>query len=201
MPVITAIKPQRNQKRVNIYLDNEFGFGLDLENYVLLGLKVEQELSDSEIEEILKKAEFAKTLNNLLKFASLRPRSEYEIISWFKRKKVHNSLHKKLFNKLNKLELIDDEKFAAWWVRQRNEFRPRSKRILYQELSKKGIDKQVITKVLENAEINELEIAKSLVQKNAHRWQKFDDYIKKQKMSSYLVRKGFDWEVVKKAIN
>jgi len=40
MPVITSIKAQKNQKRVNIYLDGKFSFGLDLENFMKLQLKV-----------------------------------------------------------------------------------------------------------------------------------------------------------------
>ena len=53
MSIITAIKSQKNNKRVNVYLDNAFGFGIDLENFVKAGLKVDQELSDKEIEEIV----------------------------------------------------------------------------------------------------------------------------------------------------
>src|SRR3989344_9340992 len=112
MPIITSIKPQKNQKRVNIYLDDKFGFGIDLENFMKLGLKVEQELTETEIEKILKKAEFQKTLDKLLRFATLRPRSEKEVRDYFRRRKVHESLHKDLFDRLNRLELIDDKKFA-----------------------------------------------------------------------------------------
>src|SRR4030065_449628 len=49
MPVITSIKPQKYTKRVNIYLDGKFGFGIDLVNFVKLGLRVEQSLDDEEI--------------------------------------------------------------------------------------------------------------------------------------------------------
>ena len=144
MPTITAIKPQRNKKRVNIYLDNRFGFGLDLDNFVKLGLRVEQELSEEEIEDIVRKSEFQKTSDKLLKFATLRPRSKKEITDWLKRKKVHESLHKGLFNRLKRLELVDDMKFAQWWVGQRSQFKPRGKRALEAELRKKGIKKEVI---------------------------------------------------------
>ena len=51
-----------------------------------LGLKVEQELTEEEVEKIVKKAEFQKTLDKLLKFATLRPRSEKEIKDWLKKK-------------------------------------------------------------------------------------------------------------------
>src|SRR3972149_6548743 len=134
MPVITSIKQQKNKNRVNVYLDDKFGFGIDLDNFVILGLKVNQELSEKEVAEIVKKAEFQKTLDKLLRFATLRPRSEKEIKDYFKRKKVHESLHEELTNRLNRLELIDDEKFAKWWIEQRQNFKPKPKRILNQEL-------------------------------------------------------------------
>jgi len=55
MPRITFIKQQKKKTdRVNVYLDNKFGFGIDLDNFVILGLKVDQELSEEEIENIIK---------------------------------------------------------------------------------------------------------------------------------------------------
>ena len=69
MPSITAIKPQKSKNRINIYLDGKFGFGLDLENFVKFGLKVEQELSEERIIEITKKAEFQKVFDRILFFA------------------------------------------------------------------------------------------------------------------------------------
>src|SRR3989304_5220176 len=106
MPIITSIKQQKNKNRVNVYLDDKFGFGIDLDNFVILGLKVNQELSEKEVEEIVRKAEFQKTLDKLLRFATLRPRSEKEIKDYFKRKKVHESLQPDLFAKLKKLDLL-----------------------------------------------------------------------------------------------
>ena len=128
MPSITAIKPQKSKNRINIYLDGKFGFGLDLENFVKFGLKVEQELSEERIIEITKKAEFQKVFDRILFFASLRPRSEKEVNNWLKRKKVDESFNNTLLEKLTKLELLDDEKFAVWWVEQRLQFKSKSKR-------------------------------------------------------------------------
>lgn len=198
MATITQIKPQKNNKRVNIYLDEKFAFGLDLENYVKLGLKVEQELTEIEVEEIVKKAEFHKTYDKLIRFATLRPRSEFEINNWFKRRKVHESLQEDLLKKLERLDLIDDEKFTEWWVKQRNDFRPRSKRQLVSELRQKGIDKEIINQVLQETDIDEEKIASDLLAKNKYKWEKLDKYTAKRKMSEYLARKGFNWDVIKK---
>src|SRR4030066_2340490 len=100
MPVITGIKQQKNKNRVNVYLDDKFGFGIDLDNFVLLHLKVDQELTEKEIEEIVKKAEFQKTYDKLLRFAMVRPRSEKEFHFWFRKHGVHNSMQDELFNRI-----------------------------------------------------------------------------------------------------
>ena len=198
MQKVTSIKPQKNGKRVNIYLDDKFGFGIDLENFVLLNLKVDKEYSQKEINEIVKKAEYQKVLAKLLKFATLRPRSRREIELWMKRKKVHQSLNKKLIEKLIDFELIDDSKFAAWWVGQRNTFKPRGIRALAMELRQKGIEKEIIQKVLENSDIDEEKIAKELLKRNEYKWERFDKETVKRKRNDFLARKGFGWDVIKK---
>lgn len=198
MPVITSIKQQKNKNRVNVYLDDKFGFGIDLDNFVLLHLKVDGELTEKEIEEIVKKTEFQKTLDKLLKFATLRPRSQKEIRDYFRRKKVHESLHKELLNRLNRLELIDDEEFAKWWVEQRQAFRPKPKRILSQELRMKGIDREIIENVLGEEKMDEEKMARDLVEKKAYKWKGLEPRLARQKMSQYLAQKGFGWDVIEK---
>lgn len=203
MAFITQIKPQKNQRRVNIYLDDEFGFGLDLENYMKLSLKVGNELTDEQVEEIVKKAEFQKTLDKLLRFATLRPRSVREYNLWFKKRKVHDSLHEMLFNRLKKLELLDDEKFTRWWVGQRLQFKYKSRREIAYELRQKGIDKEIIDQVISESvdQEKEIEMAKKLLEKKIYRWKSLPKIEAQRKMSDYLGRHGFGWDVVKEAIN
>lgn len=201
MPVITSIKSQKNKNRINVYLDDKFGFGIDLDNFVLLHLKVNQELTKKEVEEIVKKAEFQKTLDKLLRFAMVRPRSEKEITDYFRRKKVHESLHEKLLEKLKHLELIDDAKFAKWWIDQRANFKPKPKRILIQELRIKGISKEIIDEVLGEEVVDEEKLARELLEKKAYKWKNLGPREARQKMSQYLAGKGFGWDVIEKVIS
>lgn len=198
MPVITSIKQQKNKNRVNVYLDDKFGFGIDLDNFVLLHLKVDTELTEKEIEDIVKKSEYQKTLDKLLRFAMVRPRSEKEVVGYFRRKKVHESMHEKLFEKLKHLELLDDTKFAKWWVEQRQNFRPKPKRILSIELRIKGIKKEIIDEVLGEEIVDEEKMAKELIAKKAYKWESLEPREVKQKISQYLAGKGFSWDVIEK---
>lgn len=200
MPLITAIKPQRNQKRVNVYLDRKFGFGLDLVSFAALGLKVNQELSEKEVEEIVKKAEFQKTWDKLLKFATLRPRSKKEIKDYFRRKKIHESLQAGLFLRLKKLKLLNDFDFARWWVGQRIEFKSKSKREIERELRTKGISRELIQEVWKEVPINEEKEARELLAKKSYKWRGLSFREAKLKKSQYLAGKGFDWEVIEKIV-
>lgn len=198
MPTITSIKQQKNKNRVNVYLDDKFGFGIDLDNFVLLHLKVDQELTEKEVNDIVKKAEYQKTLDKLLRFAMVRPRSEKEIRDYFRRKKVHESMHSELTKKLKHLELIDDEKFAIWWVEQRQNFRPKPKRILAVELRSKGVEKEIVERVLGEEKVDEVKMAKELIEKKKYKWEHLETSEAKQKICQYLLGKGFSWDVIEK---
>ncbi|HET7099309.1 MAG TPA: RecX family transcriptional regulator [Patescibacteria group bacterium] len=208
MPIITSIKSQKSKKRVNIYLDDEqssplrgkFGFGIDLDNFIKLGLRVGQELTQERLEEIVKKAEFQKFLDKLLMFATLRPRSEKEVRDYFRRKEVHVSMHEELTEKLRHFELLDDLKFAKWWIDQRMQFKPKSKRIIIQELRIKGISQNNIDDAFGETVIDEEKLARELIEKKSYKWKNLESRSARQKMSQYLAGKGFNWDIIKKVV-
>jgi len=196
MPTVTLLKPQKNGKRVNVYLDGVFGFGIDLDTLVLNHIKIGTELTDGRSKKIIRKAEFQKTLDKLLRFVTLRPRSQKEIDDYLRRKKVHESLYESLIEKLKHFELLDDAKFAKWWVDQRIAFKKISSRVLKLELGRKGIDKNIIDTVLQENPFDEKKMAKDLLQRRAYKWENLDPKIAKQKKFQYLAGKGFSWEII-----
>jgi regulatory protein len=200
VPIITSTKQQKNKNRVNVYLDGQFGFGIDLDNFVLLHLKIDQELTDAEVVDIVKKAEYQKSLDKLIRFAMVRPRSQKEITDYFKRKWVHESLHEKLLEKLKHLEILDDAKFAKWWIDQRIEFKNKSKRVIQVELRQKGIKKEIIDEAFGETVIDEKKMAQEILDKKMYKWKNLEPREQKQKMFQYLAGKGFSWEVIEKVV-
>lgn len=203
MAVITSIEPQKSKKRINIFLDGKFGFGLDLENFIKLGIKVGQELTGENIALVTKKAEYQKILDRLLVFATLRPRSSKEVRDWMNRKKVNSVFVGDLIDKLRGLDLLDDIKFAQWWVEQRIAYKSKSARELIFELKNKGIEKNIIDEVLERLfdKNNESNSAKLLIEKNMYKWSKLSKKISRQKIKLFLLRKGFKWETIRNAVD
>lgn len=196
---ITRIKAQKNKKRVNIYLDGKFAFGLDADNFLKAALKVGQKLTEKQIDDLVFKNEFQKLLDRTLRLISRRPRSEREIRDYLKRKKSLPRLIEAVVKKLKQLRQIDDSAFALWWVEQRSTFRPRGKFGLTMELRQKGIDRVTIKKVVEE-KVDELPLAKKVAQKKFKAYKNLPREERYQKMSAFLARRGFSWETIRKVV-
>lgn len=200
MAEITKIKAQKNKKRVNIYLDGRFAFGLDADNFLKAGLKVGQELSEKQVEDLIFKNEFQKLLDRVYRILSLRPRSEKEIKDYLAKKKATEKISQKIIEKLKKSGQINDNAFAIWWIEQRSTFRPRGKFGLRMELKQKGVNKKIIDKVIEQL-VNELPLVRKVVQKKLKSYKNLPREDFYQKMSAFLARRGFSWPVIKQVVD
>ena len=81
---------------------------------------------------------------------------------------------------------IDDREFAKWFIEQRQEFKPMSKRRLQNELIKKGLDREIIMNALEA--YDEDLACRTLAHQKRH--------LGKKKRQRYLLRQGFGWDLV-----
>ena len=196
---ITNLKAQKNKKRVNVYLDGKFAFGLDADNLVKAGLKIGQELSEKEVEKLVFKNEFQKFYDRTLRLIAARPRSEKEIRDYLKRKKALPSLIEKVIKKLIAVKQINDLEFAKWWLEQRSVFRPRGKIALKLELRQKGIDQKLAEKLI-TKNVDELKLAKKAAQKKLKAFKNLEPLEFRKKMTGFLSRRGFSWETIKKTL-
>ena len=80
------------------------------------------------------------------------------------------------------------------WVENRNEFRPRGKRLLRYELYQKGIDEQIIQNVLQY--VDEEKLASQAARKQARKYRDLEWPDFRKKMSGFLARRGFNYEVI-----
>lgn len=214
MAKITLIEPQKKSKeRANIFLDGQFAFGLSLGLVYEKKLAIGQVLSEQQTIDLVQADQVEKLTNKSLRFLSFRPRSEKEIrdnlILAEKRKRrdekseiesdQYGKSIDKVIDKLKKLDQINDLEFACWWVEQRSRFNPRGTPIIKAELFKKGVDKEIINEVL-NKE-GEEELALKFLEKKKQFLKRMDEGEFKTKMTQVLVRRGFTWEVAKKAVD
>ncbi len=194
MQKITAIKPQRkNSRRVNIFLDGEFAFGLT--RIVAGWLQIGQMLSEKKIAELKAEDELELAYLRALNFLSYRPRSKAEIRRNLRKYKVSELLIEPTVERLEQNNFVNDKDFAQIWVENRNSFRPRGRRALSVELRQKGIADDVIQSTLDEL-VNEEILAYQAGIKKAEKLAKYEWQDFRKKLSGFLARRGFSYAVI-----
>lgn len=148
--------------------------------------------------------QFEKYLDLSYYFLSIRNRSEKEIRDYLIKKKASSEIIEKIIFGLKEKNFLNDEIFARMWVLNRARIKPKGEILLKIELRQKGIADDIIQKVLEEVQgeiPDELDQAKDLIAKRMERMvgkPKTEIY---QKVGGFLSRRGFSWEITKKAID
>ncbi len=194
MNTITALSVQkRDPTRVNVYLDDAFAFGLDMD--LALRLKVGQTLLPEEIDSLQASDEIEKAKDRVLRLLARRPYSVTEIRRYLRRHRYNETVEAAVIHYVVDAGYANDEAFAEFWVEQRETFRPRSQRALQYELRGKGLDREAIDNALE--EYDETDAARRLAQKKGRRWQRLTEEEYRNKLGSYLQRQGFPYDIVR----
>jgi regulatory protein len=194
---ITALKVQkRNKNRVNLYLDGRYSFSLV--SHLAVPLRRGQILSDDEIARLKEKDEYHQAYERTVKLIAHRPRSEAEVRRRMERQGVAPALIEQVIEQLAAVRLLDDAEFARLWVENRETFRPRSRQMLRHEMQQKGLDKDVIAQALE--EIDEEESARRLALQQGQRLSRLDWPTFRQKLTGYLSRRGYPYELVRRTV-
>jgi regulatory protein len=193
MGTITALKAQvKNPDRVSVFVDGEFVIGLAA--VVAAGLQVGQTITAAELARLEQNEQAHRARERVLGLLVRRPYSAVEVVRYLRRHQFDEETIRAVVDDLTEAGLIDDDAFAAYWVEQRETFRPRSRLALRQELSLKGVDREVVAEAL--AEVDEAGAARRLARKQAGRYSRLSEFEFQAKLSQYLRRQGFPYDIV-----
>lgn len=194
---ITAIKAQiRQQGRFSIFLEGKYAFSLS--DQALLDSKIVpgQELTAPEVERLKQLSADDKLLGAALRYAMLRPRSNWEMETYLRRKNVTPLLLQKILSKLSDLRLLDDAAFAKAWIDSRRLLKPVSHRRLVAELRAKRIPEEIAKQALEGDDTDERAVLKELVARK----RKQTKYQDNTKLMQYLARQGFNYDDIRSVL-
>lgn len=190
---ITALTAQKkNPRRVNVFLDGEFAFGL--QRIVAAWLDVGQVLSDEKIAQLKDHDQEEIAYQKALNLLSYRLHSEAEIIQKLQKHDIPEEYVESAIERLKINKLLDDTKFAEAWVENRKETRPRGRRALAYELKQRGINPETIDETL--SELNEEEMAYQAAWKRSQRMTNMDWGDFRLKLTRFLSQRGFNYEVI-----
>ncbi len=205
---ITSISAQvKNSDRVNVNVDGKYRFSLDVFQVGELGIRVGKEYAEQELVELETESQFGKLYIRALEYTMLRPHSSREIKDYLyrktrptiskigeKREGYSPALAQRVFERLTQKRYIDDEKFARFWVENRNRTKGSSLRKITAELRAKGVASDVIEQAMSGCDRTDGdELAKIIAKKRAR-------YHDNQKLMAYLARQGFSYDDIKSAL-
>lgn len=192
---VTALKAQsRNPKRVNVYLDGAFAFGLA--KIEAIRLKVGQELDEAAVARLQQADDEEQAYERALKLLSIRPRSEAEVRRKLHEHKVADATIEAVMAHLRRAGLVDDAAFANYWVENRAAFRPRSQRLLKAELKQKGVSGDDLDQAVGGADDAASAYALAAKRMRTAKLAALPHVEFRRKLGDYLARRGFDYETI-----
>lgn len=199
MNEITAITPQiKDKRRCNIYVDGRFCCGLTLEATVKNRLKVGQNISPERLAEIQLESEKDTAFDKALTHLSATRKTERQIRVFLEGKGYLPAVVDYAVEKLRSYNFLNDGEYAEAYV----EFAAKKKggRLIRIELKNKGVSDAEIDGALQDLDSEtEFLAAKELL--NKYMRGKTADAQTLQKAYRYLMGKGFDYEVAKRALS
>ncbi len=194
---ITSIKQQAKRvDRYSIFIDEDYAFSLSEGSLLDSRLAKGDELTRQQVEDFKQLSADDKLYNLVIRYIAIRPRSQWEIETYLDRKDSPAPKIEQITNKLSRLGLIDDTKFAQAFVNDRRLLRPTSRRKMIIELKKKHVANDTIQAVVGNESADERHALVDIVRRKRKQTRYQDDL----KLMQYLARQGFSYGDIKAAL-
>jgi len=198
--IITRLQiQQKNKERVNVFLNEEYAFSLEL--MMATGLRKGQTLTDADIAALQATNEGKRAYAAALNFLGQRARSQAEVVQRLHQREFSETAIEQTMARLQQDGYLNDVSFGQQWVANRQLFRPRSERALRYELRRKGMDTTHINEVLEEAQIDEDAAAWIALEPKITRWAELERVQFMQKAGGFLARRGFGHSVARRALD
>jgi len=197
MKITKIVQQVKRADRYSIFVDDKYSFSLSESALLESKLHSGQELSREQVGEYKQLSADDKIYNRALRYVAMRSRTRWEIETYLERKGASPALSEQIVNKLTKLHLLNDEKFAQAFVADRRLLRPTSRRKLIAELRKKHVANDVIEQAVGTEKEDERTALVEIV-KRKRKQAKYQDDLK---LMQYLARQGFNYDDIKNTLN
>lgn len=200
--IITKIEKQKNNsKRYSVFLDYEFAFGIDEVDLLYFKLKENEDLTKEKYIKILNELLLKKAKDKALKYLSYKMRSEKQVREKLEQGEFPKIIIDKVIQILKKYNYINDEEFAKAFIKDKLNIKGYGFFKISYELKKYGIQEDIFVKYFQDESfVNENKKAIELLNKKIKNIYDID-YKQKQKLYSYLARRGFSYDIINSALN
>lgn len=128
----------------------------------------------------------------VLRKLTAAPRTRAQLSDDLRRRNVPPEVSERVLDRFADVGLVDDQAFAAGWVRSRHSSRGLSRRALAHELRRKGVDDDVVAAAVEEVgDDDERAAAEVLVARRLPALRGHDTKVQTRRLVGMLARKGY----------
>jgi len=202
MRIISIEKAHRGGK-LKISLDDGQEFLLSKEVMVDYGLRRNDEISSETLLKIKNSQSYHDTYVAAVRLLNYRMRTKQELVQRLRQKQFSSGVIDQVLDKLDGLGLINDSQFAEAFIASKTSSKPIGRKLLVRKLQGKGISRQTASEMVATLsdDATQLELALKAVKTKQRSLQEFDAAKRKEKLTAFLARRGFDWEIIKKVVH
>lgn len=196
-PRVTAIKRRPEGPAVLTTSDGETVI-VHAEALKLAGIR-EGDIFDHKARKKLDLEKYRQTAHNgALRHLSRRPRSEKELRTYLRQRRIPADIIEEEVERLRGTGLVDDEAFAQSWVGERQSSAPRGQRLLRSELLGKGVQAEVADEAV--LSVDDRTAALAVARGRAHRLADLEFRVFSQRLGGFLRRRGFAYDDIEEAV-
>lgn len=202
---ITDYQIQKNDKRVSIFIDEQYMFSVTKDNFILNNLSIGKELTKDEIISIEQEDEKERAFSYVLYQLGFGAKTEKELIRKMDSQKYSEDSQYFALNKAKEYGYVNDEEYCENFIEQHKNLSGWGEQKIISNLLTKGISKEMIKiKIDELYSYDEVfnnaykcAIKKYEVLKN----KETDNYKLKQKLYMFLSSRGYNYDVIADVLN
>ena len=192
------LKAQRGRgNKIHLLLDDEYTITTDVEFWAINFISDGTDISDEEWQELVEKINYRKAFNKCADLLSRRDHSVKELRDKLLRT-VDEASADKAIEKFTEMGYLDDEKFAKALAEYLYGVKNYSDSHVKQELFKRGISRDIINEIIDNAQADSVQSVINIITKK---------YVNKlnieggrEKVIAAMMRRGFPYSDIKSAL-
>lgn len=201
--VTSVVIQSRRRDRVSVFVDGDFAFGVSDEVAARHGLH-QGAILDRKLLEAVRLDETITVCKRVaLRYVSYRMRSEAEVRRRLAKEGAGSTTIDMVLDRLREIGVVDDAAFAHAYARDAVSGRKWGPFRIAQGLRKAGVRKELITEAVKRIQrtVDEEGLIEAIATK---RWNQLSDITdvkkRKKRLYDYLVRRGFDFDDVRRVL-
>ena len=201
--VTRLLGQKKNPNRVSVFIDDAFAFGVHVDLVVDFGLHKGQVLDVETQQQMVQADQIRAGREVALAYLGYGARTEQEVRQKLVRSGFDDVVAEDTVARLRELGYLDDAAYARSYVQARFRNRGYGPGRLRTDLQRRGVTTRHIDAVLDEL-VEEEDMLEAALGHAEKRWPRLatetDAYKRRKKLSEYLVRPGFSYEIARHVI-